>query len=154
MAMEKEITNFQAKYGRRILYFGFTQTPNLLIRKWKSLGLTSWEFVLLLYLMSYGLAPEIIDQVCPSLIEMSRNTGLSTATIHKAKQGLVNKGFIAIQKTKNTYSTNIYKILAREKLDKNAKREIRQLFLAEKISLIKYDELMGVQQKINIDRGH
>ena len=141
---KKEISNFQVKYGRRTLYFGFVQTPNLLIQNKKALGLTTSELFLLQYLMSYGSAHEIADWVYPSLKEMSKMTGLSTGTIHAAKDGLVNKGFIEILKKENPYGTNYYNLFPiREKLEHIATRKIEQQFVNKKMNQKKYDELMG-----------
>lgn len=140
--MEKEITNFQAKYGRRVLRFGFTQIPNILLQDTKALGLTGMELHLLCYLMSYGSAQEIADRVYPSLAMISKLTSFSSATIHKAKQGLINKGFIRV--TRRPYQTNIYDLLpVREKLDVLAKKKIKDSFLIEKMDTETYGDLMG-----------
>lgn len=144
MAMEKEITNFQAKYGKRTASFGFTQVPNLLLQEKKELGLTNSESIMLSYLMTYGRATEIMDIICPSLKEMAQKTGLSTATIHKAKNGLVKKGFIKIIKKNNVYQTNSYSLLpARKKLNQLATKKIQRQFWSGKMEREKYDELMG-----------
>lgn len=88
-----------------------------IVRNMKTLGLTSAEIVFLDYLMSHGFSWTGDCRVSPSLKEMHRATNLAPGTIHAAKQGLINKGFIKVINERNKQRTNTYTLLPlREKL--------------------------------------
>lgn len=79
----------------------FTQVPTLVIRELKALALEPREVILLLYILSFAFMADDGGVVAVSLREMSRLTGLSSATIHAAKNGLIAKGFIALVDARN-----------------------------------------------------
>jgi len=145
--MRKEITNFQLKYGKAVQDFGFVQAPNILFRHKKRLGLTSSELIVLVYLLSYY--REAFEPISlASLKTLSRNTGLSTATVHRAKVGLVKKGFMKSTKPRkpNKYGTNYYDFVClRVKLDAFAKNLIRMKLIEGKVSDEKAGDLIGDQ---------
>ena len=95
---------------------------NLLIRNMKALGLTATEVILLEYLLSD--ASESDSRVSPSLKEMHRATGFAPGTIHAAKRGLVEKGFVKILNERNKKRTNTYDLAPfREKLEGLTRQE-------------------------------
>jgi DNA-binding MarR family transcriptional regulator len=95
---------------------------SLFIRNMKALGLTATEVILLGYLLSY--TSEGDSRVSPSLKEMHRATGFAPGTIHAAKRGLVEKGFVKILNERNKKRTNTYDLAPlREKLEGLTKPE-------------------------------
>lgn len=77
-----------------------------LVRNMKALELTATEVILLEYLLSH--VSEVDARVSPSLKEMHRATGFAPGTIHAAKRGLVDKGFVKILNERNKKRTNTY----------------------------------------------
>jgi len=123
MKKDSNKCNFLIQYGLRVRSFGFTQVPNILFREQKALGLTNPELILLVHFISYDLNLEHFSY--PSLKQISRKTGMASKTIHRAKRGLIRKGFIVPLKSKNGYGTKIYSLIPlKEKLDQFAENII------------------------------
>jgi len=131
--------NFRFKYGSLVQRHGFTQVPNILIRERKMLGLTQSELTLAIYLLSYEY--DGIES-WPSLAEMERKSGMSSATVHKAKRGLATKGYLKMS-GRGVRMTSRYSLAGLRKKLRDIGYVITRSDLARrKISEEEYSKLM------------
>lgn len=98
----------QAAHSKRVIEWTLAEIPAQLIRNMAQLKLGSIEFIFLVYLMSVDAGWKEGKPIALPLRDIQQATGLSLGTIHKAKRGLINKGFMAIANVRNQARTNTY----------------------------------------------
>ncbi len=92
-----------------------------LIRNMAQLKLDPIEVIFLAYLLTADAGWKEGKPVALPLRDVEQATGLSIGTIHKAKKGLVDKGFMAILNVRNQARTNTYDLSPmRQRLDGRA----------------------------------
>ena len=95
------------KYREKTSEFGFIQIPTLLLQSLKKLTLTRSETIVLFSILAHQFS-EGRAHHWASLREISKETGFSIGTTHKAKKGLVDKGFLKSKKEEFGWAPNIY----------------------------------------------
>jgi len=157
--LNNEYTEFKAKYGSIVAYFGFTQIPNILIENQKNLKLKNSDFITLINFMrhDYGNLESHI-----SGLTISKNTGMNPSTIYYKnsknksrepgiKERLLSKNFIKIRGIDKKYNTDIISLLPLIKKlrmvaksiteDQIIKNELPKEKINELLKLISIDDL-------------
>ncbi len=132
---------FRLKYGILVAEDGFTQIPNILLRNRKRLKLTRTELELILFFMSHEYGSTTSN---PSLRKIAKQSGASEATIHHARAGLENKGYLKVDRSmKNPrYGTYSYDLTGlRILLRKLAQLKLKDCLLWGKIKDAEYQKL-------------
>ena len=103
--MKKKVANPPAKdkWGKKAMAGGFTTIPHVLFEKGSEHGLSAYEQLILLHLISYWWSSK--SPVFPSHKTLSEKTGISTRTIGRNLKSLADKGWIKTKKRFNASST-------------------------------------------------
>lgn len=98
----------QAPHREHVIEWTLVEIPVQLIRNMAQLKLDPIEFIFLSYLLAADAEWKEEKPVALPLRDIQQATGLSIGTIHKAKRGLIDKGFISIMNVRNLGRTNTY----------------------------------------------
>lgn len=97
-------------HRERAIEWDLIEIPAQLIRDMARLDLTPAELIFIMYLLSVGHGWKQGHTIALPLRNVKQATGLSQATIHKAKRGLIEKGFMTIVNIRNQARTNTYDV--------------------------------------------
>src|SRR3989338_5979300 len=98
------------KFGHTIASQGYTQVPNLLLEYQKELKISNSELRLLLHILQHRWDNNP-GKTHPALKKLIKFSGMSSATIHRAKDKLIEKGYLkTLKMLRNPYRTHSYDI--------------------------------------------
>ncbi len=116
-----ELNAHRQRHHKRAIEGTLAEIPAQLIRNMAELKLEPVEVIFLAYLLVADPGWKEGKPVALPLRDVEQATGLSIGTIHKAKKGLIDKGFMAIMNVRNQARTNTYDLSPmRQRLDGRA----------------------------------
>ena len=116
-----ELNARRRQHHERAIEWTLAEIPAQLIRNMAQLQLEPMEFICLVYLLAADPGWKEGKPVALPLRDVEQATGLSVGTIHRAKKGLIDKGFMAIMNVRNQARTNTYDLSPmRQRLDGRA----------------------------------
>jgi DNA-binding MarR family transcriptional regulator len=119
--MPDERNERRQQHRKQAVEWTLAEIPAQLIRDMAQLRLEPTEFIFLAYLLAADVGWKEGKPVALPLRDVEQATGLSIGTIHKAKKGLIDKGFMAIVNVRNQARTNTYDLSPmRQRLDGRA----------------------------------
>ena len=119
--MPEERNERRRQHRKQAVEWTLAEIPAQLIRDMAQLRIEPTELIFLAYLLTADAGWKEGKPVALPLRDVERATGLSIGTIHKAKKGLIDKGFMAIMNVRNQARTNTYDLSPmRQRLDGRA----------------------------------
>jgi predicted transcriptional regulator len=105
----KQASNYVEKWGQPLIAMGYCVVPNIIIQQHRQLGLDAADLNIALQLFCCWWKPN--EWPFPSMVELSKSTGLHVRNVQRRVKKLEQAGFLKIRKRKTRHGgwdSNLY----------------------------------------------